>query len=62
MLEHLVATARDQGVTWLGLETGSMDEFAPARSLYQSVGFSECEPFDQYTRNPFSTCMSMMLG
>lgn len=61
LLEHLVTTASDRGITWLGLETGSMDEFAPARSLYRSAGFSECEPFDHYTRNPFSTCMSMTL-
>lgn len=61
MLGHLVTTARNTGVTWLGLETGSMDEFAPARSLYRSAGFIECEPFDKYTRNPFSTCMSMTL-
>lgn len=62
MLEHLVTAASDRGVTWVGLETGSMDEFAAARSLYRSAGFSECEPFEQYSRNPFSTCMSMTLG
>ena len=61
MLNHLIATARNEGVTWLGLETGTMDEFGPARHLYQSAGFSECEPFGDYTRNPFSVCMSTPL-
>ena len=61
MLEHLIGFAGGQGIRWLGLETGSMDEFAPARSLYRSAGFTVCEPFEYYTRNPFSTCMSMTL-
>jgi putative acetyltransferase len=62
MLQHLINTARHRGVTWLGLETGSMDEFAPARSLYESAGFVECEPFDRYTRNAYSICMSISLN
>jgi len=61
LLGHLISTARDREMTWLGLETGSMDEFAPARDLYQSSGFVPCEPFGSYTRNPFSMCMGMNL-
>ncbi|MEO1057554.1 MAG: GNAT family N-acetyltransferase [Actinomycetota bacterium] len=62
MLEHLMRTARGRNISWLGLETGSMDEFAPARRLYRSAGFSDCEPFDRYTTNPFSVCMSTELS
>ena len=61
MLLHIISTARDRSITWLGLETGSMIEFGPARNLYESVGFVECEPFDRYIRNTYSTCMSMRL-
>ena len=61
MLEHLLAAADASGVTWIGLETGTMDEFAPARQLYASVGFVECDPFDDYTSNPYSVCMSLDL-
>ncbi len=35
MLEHLLAVARDRGFKQVSLETGSMDAFAPARSLSQ---------------------------
>ncbi len=58
MLEYLIAMASDRGVTWIGLETGTMDEFAPARRLYESVGFTTCPPFGSYTENPLSTCMA----
>jgi mannose-6-phosphate isomerase-like protein (cupin superfamily) len=36
-----------------------MDAFAPARRLYQRMGFEVCEPFASYTANPFSTCMRL---
>lgn len=61
MVDHLIATAREQGMEWLGLETGTMAEFAPARRLYEASGFAACDPFDGYTQNGFSTCMSMSL-
>jgi len=45
MVRHLVAVARDRGLTQVSLETGTMDVFAPARSLYSRAGFSPCGPF-----------------
>jgi putative acetyltransferase len=62
MVQHLLSVATDRHYTWLGLETGTMDAFAPARSLYLSAGFIVCEPFGDYTDNPHSTCMSMLLN
>jgi putative acetyltransferase len=59
MLIHLTDLARAQGCDWLGLETGTMEAFAPARDLYESFGFAACEPFDDYTVNEFSVCMSL---
>lgn len=61
LLLHLISVARDRQYQWLGLETGTMDAFAPARHLYLSEGFSVCGPFGDYTVNPYSTCMSMSL-
>jgi len=61
MVEHLLAIARDRGYRRVGLETGTQDEFAPARRLYTRLGFVPCEPFGEYTTNPFSTCMSIDL-
>ncbi len=62
MAGHLVELARSRGVRWLGLETGSMLEFEPARRLYASMGFVRCMPFGPYSVNPYSVCMSLDLG
>ena len=61
MVEHLLATARERGYTQVSLETGTQDEFAPARRLYARLGFVPCAPFGEYTVNPYSTCMSIDL-
>ena len=61
LVDHVVRLARDRGLVWLGLETGTQPEFEAARSLYRSFGFATCEPFDAYTVNPYSTCMSLDL-
>jgi putative acetyltransferase len=61
MLRHLVAEARSRGMTTLWLETGSPDDFIPARRLYESEGFVECGPFGDYPANPFSVFMTRAL-
>jgi putative acetyltransferase len=62
VLERLTSIGRDRGYQRLSLETGTMDAFAPARSLYVSAGFAPCEPFGEYTANPHSVCMTISLG
>jgi putative acetyltransferase len=62
MLEHILAVAREQGFQRVSLETGSMQAFAPARSLYVSAGFSPCKPFGDYCQSPNSTYMTMTLA
>jgi putative acetyltransferase len=61
MIEHLIAVAREAGYRRLSLETGSMAEFAPARSLYASAGFEPCEPFGEYRPSPNSSYMTLYL-
>ena len=61
VLERLLALARERGCSRVSLETGTMDAFAPARSLYAATGFVTCEPFGDYTVNPYSTCMTLTL-
>jgi putative acetyltransferase len=61
ILEHLMAEARNRGYTWLGLETGRPDPFVPARTLYASYGFHECEAFADYVVDEWSICMSRAL-
>jgi putative acetyltransferase len=62
MLDHLIAVARERGYARVSLETGSMAEFAPARSLYASAGFESCEPFADYRDSPNSTYMTLRLA
>jgi putative acetyltransferase len=48
ILKHIIAVAREMGMTRLSLETGSWDYFKPAHTLYSRHGFVECEPFGDY--------------
>ncbi len=59
--EQLLETAADRGHDRVSLETGTMDAFGPARALYASLGFEECPPFGDYTRNPHSVCMTVSI-
>lgn len=61
MLQHLLAVARDRGYQRVSLETGPMEAFTPARSLYASAGFAVCKPFADYTDSPYSVCMTLPL-
>lgn len=61
VLGHLVSVARTRGYRRVSLETGAGSAFASAHALYLSAGFEPCEPFGEYTRNPYSICMSMEL-
>jgi putative acetyltransferase len=62
MVDHLLAVAADRSYQRVSLETGTMDAFAPARSLYAKVGFRPCAPFGEYTVNPLSACMNIDLA
>lgn len=61
MLNHLVGIARARGVRRVSLETGSVAAFAPARAMYRSAGFTECEPFGDYVLSSYSTFMTLVL-
>lgn len=61
VLNHVIAVARERGYSRLSLETGSIEEFAPARRLYEAAGFIECEPFGDYVPSINSTFMTLDL-
>lgn len=61
ILEHILAEARGMGLAALWLETGTVDGFIPARTLYESVGFTACGPFDSYGPDPFSVFMTVRI-
>jgi len=58
IVHHIIAAARERGMTSLWLETGSPDDFVPAQRLYESEGFTRCGPFEGYSDDPFSVFMT----
>lgn len=54
MLDHIVAIARNAGMSRLSLETGSTEQFAAALRLYEREGFERCGPFAGYADTPFT--------
>ncbi|KOO15557.1 acetyltransferase [Vibrio xuii] len=61
MLRYVLEHARQQGMTKISLETGSMAYFAPARALYEKHGFEYCDPFADYAEDPNSQFMTLAL-
>ena len=61
MLLHLIAQARARGYRRLSLETGRGEAFEPAIGLYRKHGFVECGSFADYSEDPFSTFMTLVL-
>lgn len=61
IVSHILDFARAKGISRVSLETGNFEEFAPARSLYLSFGFKECEVFGEYLPSSVSVCMTKSL-
>jgi putative acetyltransferase len=62
LVDHLLSVAAARNCQRVSLETGAMDAFAPARSLYTKVGFRPCAPFGEYARSPTSVCMTIAIN
>ncbi len=62
LLEHLIREASARGYHRLSLETGAMDFFEPARSLYRKFGFEPCAPFSNYKEDPNSIFLTKILA
>ena len=58
LMHHILEEAKRRSYERLSLETGSMDAFAPARSLYASFGFKPCGRFANYVDDPYSVFMT----
>lgn len=61
LVDHLVNEARSRGYSRISLETGTMEEFAAARRLYQRCGFTDCGAFGEYHESPYNTWMTLEL-
>ncbi len=58
LVELVLKTARETGLTSLGLETGHSDGFAASRRLYERHGFIHGPAFAPYKDGTFSYCMT----
>jgi putative acetyltransferase len=61
LVEHILAFARSAGYRQVSLETGTTEEFVPARTLYERAGFRPCGPFGDYPPSPYNTFMTITL-
>ena len=61
LLQHLITQAKQRGYRRLSLETGTMEYFEPAKSLYRKFGFVDCGPFADYPLDPNSCFMTLVL-
>jgi putative acetyltransferase len=62
ILELIILQAKTRQLQHLSLETGSQTFFQPAIALYQTYGFTFCEPFADYKYDPNSKFMTLALG
>jgi putative acetyltransferase len=61
LLEHIIAQARQLGLTRLSLETGSGPAFEPALALYRRRGFADGDEFADYERSAFNQFLHLRL-
>ena len=61
MVDHIEQFAKEQGVKRISLETGATEPFKPARQLYESLGYQDCEAFGDYVLSEDNTCMTKLI-
>ena len=61
MVAHIEQFAKEQGVKRISLETGATEPFKPARQLYESLGYQDCEAFSDYVLSEDNTCMTKLI-
>ena len=59
IISILLSKSRDIGLKNIFIETGSGKFFEPARKLFKSCGFEECDPFGHYNNDPNSCYMKI---
>ena len=61
ILDHIITTARAQGLARLSLETGSGEAFEPALAMYRKRGFRSGGAFGDYEASAFNQFMHLDL-
>lgn len=62
IVAHIEEFARLQGITRISLETGANEPFKPARQLYKSLGYKDCEAFGDYVLSEYNACMTKLIN
>jgi putative acetyltransferase len=58
LLQHILTVVTEGNYQQISLETGSMEFFKPARTLYKKFGFEYCSPFGDYQLDANSRFMT----
>ena len=61
VINHLINEAKKLKIQRLSIETGAGDFFIPARKLFKSSGFTECEPFAHYKEDVNSVYLTKVI-
>jgi len=61
MVSHIEEFAKGQGVKRISLETGTNHAFKPARELYKSLGYVDCDAFGDYVLSEDNICMTKLI-
>jgi putative acetyltransferase len=61
MVAHIEDFARSSGIERMSLETGTNEAFKPARELYKSLGYVDCDAFGDYVLSEDNTCMTKLI-
>jgi putative acetyltransferase len=61
MVAYIEQFAKEEGVKRISLETGGTEPFKPARQLYESLGYQDCEAFGDYVLSEDNTCMTKLI-
>ena len=59
IISILISKSKDIDLKIIFIETGSGKFFEPARKLFKSCGFKECDPFSHYKNDPNSCYMKI---
>jgi putative acetyltransferase len=61
IVSYIEQFAKEEGVKRISLETGATEPFKPARLLYKSLGYQDCEAFGDYVLSEDNTCMTKLI-
>jgi putative acetyltransferase len=61
MVSHIEGFAKGRGIKRISLETGTNDAFKPARELYKSLDYVDCDAFGDYVLSEDNMCMTKLI-